>query len=72
MNVQVHFGAIVPKIAQQPIGKLLTSDECKAFQRAADAVVILRVTGLLPNSEADRVLNRLGKRICKAANGKGE
>lgn len=64
-KVSLHFGAMSPNIADQLKSQGLNFDkkEVALLQRRADAITLLRVGGLLPDSIHQKILQKLFKQI---------
>lgn len=71
-RIEIAFGALSPRLADQPIGPLIDADELDHFQRDADAITRLRIRGLMTPSQADAACRRLVKRLEDAARGDTE
>lgn len=65
-NLSLHFGALVPSIAEQLANEGLTAHakDLKLWQDGADALVHLSINGLLPDSIVRASRIKLLKKIC--------
>lgn len=64
-KVSLHFGATSPNIADQlkPQGLNFDKKHVDLFQRRADAIILLRVGDLLPDSIHQKTTQKLFKQI---------
>lgn len=65
IQVKLAFGAMSPKISEQleTQGYKYKAEEIAHFQRDVDAVVRLRVRGLLPAGQVDKCFQKLINKI---------
>lgn len=65
INVKLAFGAMSPKISEQldKQGFLYQEEDISHFQKDADAIVRLRVRGLLPEGQIEKCHQKLVKKI---------
>lgn len=61
----LHFGALSDPISKQieAQGFKFKKEEVQQFQEYADAIVLLRIGGLLADSHADKIKAKLYKQI---------
>ena len=64
-KLQLRFGALCPAIKDQLKEQdfLFGKDEVKYFQEDADAITRLRVRGYLPDSQLDKIRQKLVNRV---------
>lgn len=64
-NVNIAFGAMSPKIAEQLIrqGFKFDAKDIEHFQKDADAIVRLRIRDLLPAGQVEKCYQKLVKKI---------
>lgn len=65
IDVKLRFGAMSPRISEQleAQGLQYKTDDIIHFQHDADAIVRLRVRGLLPASHVDKCFQKLHNKI---------
>jgi hypothetical protein len=65
IQVKLAFGAISPKISEQlkKQGFKYDKEEVSHFQKDADAIVRLRVRGLLPSAQVDKCFQKLINKV---------
>lgn len=66
-QVSIEFGALATPIGEQLRiqGISITEDEARRFQRIAEAIVLLHLQGIIPDSVRDSSRQKLMKMISK-------
>jgi len=67
-NIGIHFGALCDPIKKQlkNQGYALSEKEDARFQAIADAIIMLKLHGILPDSIVYKAEQKLMKMICSA------
>jgi hypothetical protein len=67
MNIEIHFGALAPRLSKQDAGAYIKKKTLSHLQRDADALVRLHLRGVLSDSEVEKARRRLMNKIVNAA-----
>lgn len=65
-KLSLGFGALVPKLSVQLKGLGVSRESCDRFQKIADAITMIAVHDIMPESVVQRARRKLAKRIAGA------
>ncbi|MDG6912651.1 MAG: hypothetical protein JRN35_06160 [Nitrososphaerota archaeon] len=68
-TVQVHYGALAEPLAKQLAEFIIEDDDLEHFQKDVDAIVRLKIRGILSDGVASSAFRRLQAHIVKAIKG---
>lgn len=66
MTINIHFGALCDPIEKQlnEQGYIISKKEVLRFQRIADAIIMLKIHSIIPDSVVSNAEQKLMKKIC--------